>query len=270
MIHRDIKPANVIISTRHKLKVLDFESCELEAEHHGGGGGSTHQGDTVAGLVLGTIEYMSPEQVRGHPLDRRSDIFSFGTVLYEMITGRMPFTGTTRTDTVYRITQAQPDPVTRLAYDVPAELDRIVRKCLEKEPARRYQTTRDSLVDLKSLHRDSSSITSAFPAAPAKSRWLRRLAPLAVAAIVVAMGWAGVEFMRAGRTDVVDSLAVVPVVAADASADTADLTRGLAASLINSLSDLPNLRIAPRRLVLCRWGSAILWASHVNLACTQH
>ena len=93
VIHRDIKPANIIISARHKLKVLDFGLAKLEDEHHGGGARSTHQGDTVAGLVLGTIEYMSPEQVRGHPVDRRSDIFSFGTVLYEMITGRMPFTG---------------------------------------------------------------------------------------------------------------------------------------------------------------------------------
>ena len=108
--------------------------------------------------MLGTVDYMSPEQVRGLEVDHRSDIFSFGVMVYEMFTGRLPFAGTSRTDTVFRITQVQPEAMSRYAYDVPDELDRIVRKCLEKAREQRYQNVRDLLVDLSKLRRDSSAI----------------------------------------------------------------------------------------------------------------
>jgi two-component system LytT family response regulator len=151
IVHRDIKPSNLMLTPRGHVKVLDFGLAKLETT----GNRDETQLITGAGVVLGTVAYMSPEQALGRDVDHRTDLFSLGVVLYEMATGRLPFSGATASETLARILGAQPEAIARFNYDVPESLDRMVRKCLEKDRERRYQSARELLVDLKNLERDS-------------------------------------------------------------------------------------------------------------------
>jgi two-component system LytT family response regulator len=167
IVHRDIKPANLMLTPRGHVKVLDFGLAKLEKAARSS---EDTQLLTSAGLVLGTVQYMSPEQALGREVDHRTDIFSLGVVLYEMATGRLPFAGANASETMARILQTQPDAMARFNYEVPEELERAVRKCLEKERERRYQSARELLVDLKNLQRDSSSQRAMVVAVDAPAR----------------------------------------------------------------------------------------------------
>ena len=177
VIHRDIKPENVMIRPDGFIKVLDFGLAKLVASSASDVATATRtMVHTDAGTVLGTVAYMSPEQVRGREVDQRTDIWSLGVMLYEMVAGRCPFAGETRSDVMAAILDREPAPLARFDPDVPSELQRIVGKALRKDRDERYQGMRDVVLDLQALREDLDARVKEQPRGGSPTRRRRALA----------------------------------------------------------------------------------------------
>lgn len=245
VIHRDLKPENIFLTSDGGVKILDFGLMRRNKPIAGEGSPNSDSLLTNAGIAMGTVPYMSPEQLRGLPVDARSDLFSFGTMLYEMISGKRPFSGINSADLTASILKEEPAPLT---VNCPVTLNHAVLRCLKKDPDQRFQTAASLASDLKTVT-DSSLITAGLPTG--KRQWNLLLLIPALLVVVVLF------FYFPSRTKTVHSIAVLPFLNANHDPNDEYLIDGVTDSIIDKLSQFPDLRVMARGTVFTYKGKEI-------------
>ncbi|MFI5251686.1 MAG: protein kinase [Bacteroidota bacterium] len=253
IVHRDVKCENIMVNSKNQIKVMDFGLAKLK--------GSLKL--TRTSSTVGTLAYMAPEQIQGGDVDARSDIFSFGIVLFEMLTGKTPFRGEHDAAMMYSIVNEEPETVAKYKPDVSPEVERIIKRALEKDPDDRYQSAADmvseirrvqrqstrilrpSMVDMPTLHPTFSHENPVAKSTPSSKKKTILISALIGAALIIALA----VYLLMGHQQAIGSLAVLPFENVGASPDQEYLSDGITENIINNLTKISSLRVVPRSTV---------------------